>query len=299
MLSLRAAKLLKIPTNSEVSMSTTNKQNFLVRRPLLAYFILSYAFFWLILGLFGAVVVGVLHLDPNNQPGLLSFIRIAGSWMPSLAAAIVVGAGEGREAVARLFAKFIQFRVPARWYLASLIPAGLAALAVLVYRVTGGLPQGGVPLTAGFWVSLVLIGILTGATGEEPGWRGFALPRLLERFSPLGAGLLLGVLWSFWHLPLWFTTGYSGTTLLSYILAFNVGVISLGLVMVWIYLRTPHSLVPMFLAHFTFNFGIELVGPAGLGLGASLPLMGWLAGLLLLTAVIIWALRGLNPQNSV
>jgi len=278
-------------------MSIRTKQNFLVRRPLLAYFVLSYLFFWMVLGLFGAVVVGALHLDPNSQPGLLSFIRIAGSWMPSLAAAIVVGAIEGREGVARLFAKFIQFRVPAKWYLAGLIPAGLVALAVLAYRVTGGLTQGSVPLTVGFWASLVLISILTGATGEEPGWRGFALPRLLERYSPLGAGLLLGFLWSFWHLPLWFTTGYSGATLLSYILAFIVGVVSLNMLMVWIYLRVPDSLAPMFLAHFTFNFGIELVGPAGLGLGASLPLMSWLAGLLLLTAVIIWAFRGLDLQT--
>ena len=64
--------------------------------------------------------------------------------MPSLAAAIVVGTGEGREGVARLFGKFIPFRVPLRWYLASLIPAGLTVLTVLAYRVTGGLPQGGV-----------------------------------------------------------------------------------------------------------------------------------------------------------
>jgi hypothetical protein len=84
---------------------------------------------------------------------------------------------------------------------------------------------------------------------------------------------------------------------LSYILAFNVGIVSLGLVMVWIYLRVPDSLVPMFLAHFTFNFRIELVGPAGLGLGAVLPLMSWLAGLLLLTAVSIWGFKGLNPHK--
>lgn len=279
-------------------MSTRTKNNFLVRRPLLAFFVMSYVFFWVILGLFAAVVVGVLHLDPNNQPGLLAIIRIAGSWLPSLAAAIVVGAGAGREAVGRLFAKFVQFRVPARWYLAGLIPLGLSALAALAYRLTGGVPQGGVPLTAGFWASLFLMMILTGATGEEPGWRGFALPRLLERFSPLGAGLVLGLLWNFWHLPLWFTTSFSGTTLLFYILAFTVGIVSLGMVMVWIYLRVPDSLVPIFLAHFTFNFGIELIGPGGLGLGAGLPLMSWLAGLLLLTAVLIWALRGFEPRKG-
>jgi uncharacterized protein len=279
-------------------MSTSKKQNFLVRRPLLAYFVMSYIFFWVILGLFGAVVIVVLHLDPNNQPGLLAFVRIAGSWTPSLAAAIVVGAGEGWEGVARLFARFFQFRIPVRWYLAGLIPGGLAVLTVLAYRMTGGLPQGGVPLTVGFWASLILVSILTGATGEEPGWRGFALPRLLERFRPLGAGLVLGLIWSFWHLPVWFTSGYSGTTFLFYIVAFTVGIVSLGLVMVWIYLRVPDSLVPIFLAHFTFNFGIGLIGPEGLGLGAGLPLMGWLAGLLLLTALLIWALRGFKSRKT-
>lgn len=279
-------------------MSASEKQSFLVRRPLLAFSILSYVFFWVILGLFGAVAVGVLGLDPNKQPLLLSSVRIVGSWMPSLAAAIVIGAGEGREAVTRLFAKFFKFRMPVQWYLAGLIPAGLTVLVVAAYRATGGLPEGGVPLTAGFWVSLILVSILTGATGEEPGWRGFALPKLLERYSPLGAGLVLGLVWNFWHLPVWFTSSYSGPTLLFYILAFTIGNISLSLVMVWIYLHVPDSLVPMFLAHFTFNFGIGLIGPNGLGLVASLPLMNWLAGFLLLTALLIWALRGFEPRKT-
>lgn len=279
-------------------MSASKNQNLFVRWPLLSYFVLSYIFFWVILGLFGVVVTGVLGLDPNKQPGLLASVRIAGSWTPSLAAAIVIGAGEGREGVARLFAKFFQFRIPARWYLAGLIPAGLVVLTVLAYRVTGGLPQEGVPLTVGVLASLILVNFLTGATGEEPGWRGFALPKLLERYSPLKAGLVLGLLWSFWHLPVWFTNGYSGTTLLFYIVAFTVGIVSLGLMMVWIYLRVPDSLVPIVLAHFTFNFGIALIGPEGLGLGASLPLMGWLAGLLLLTALLIWALRGFEPRKA-
>jgi uncharacterized protein len=279
-------------------MSASDNQKFLVRRPLLSYLVLSYVFFWLILGLFGVVVLGILHLDPNDPPWLLAFVRIAGSWMPALAAAIVSAVVGGREAVSRLFAKFFQFRVPLQWYLAGLIPAGLAALTALAYRATGGLPQGGVPLTANFWIILILMSILTGATGEEPGWRGFALPGLLERFSPLKAGLVLGLIWNFWHLPLWFTTSYSGTALLFYIAAFTIGIVSLNLVMVWIYLRVPDSLVPMFLAHFTFNFGIELIGPNGLGLGEGLPLMAWLAGLLLLTALFLWVLRGFEPPKS-
>src|SRR5947199_3415499 len=38
--------------------------------------------------------------------------------------------------------------------------------------------------------------------GEEPGWRGFALPHLQARFSPFLASLVLALVWAIWHLPL-------------------------------------------------------------------------------------------------
>ena len=50
------------------------------------------------------------------------------------------------------------------------------------------------------WVALFLV--FSGPLGEEPGWRGFALPKMLERQGALVASLLLGGLWAAWHLPL-------------------------------------------------------------------------------------------------
>lgn len=267
-------------------------QRWLARQPVLAYFVLSYTFFWLVLTLFAVITLGVLRLDPQQFPWLVSAIQIIGSWMPSLAAALIVGVLEGRAGVARLFGKFIRFRMAARWYLVACIPIGLVVVSVSAYRLSGGLPQGGVSLTPAFWVNLVLVNLLTGPTGEEPGWRGFALPRLLQRFSPRKAGLILGVLWSVWHLPVWLSSGYASTTLLSYILVFNIAIIALNLLMTWLYLRVPNILVPMCLIHFTFNFALMLAGPAGLGLGAALPLFTWLAGFTLVTAIVLWAVPG-------
>jgi len=277
-------------------MTTAEKKSFLVRHPLLSFYLMSCAFFWTLLILFGAIVVGALQVDVNAQPWTVWIVTILGSWMPSLSAAIVVRATQGSEPVAGLFAKLVRFELPARWYLASLIPLAVVALAVLGYRLSGGVPEGSMPLTFTAWFHLLVINLLTGPTGEEPGWRGFALPKLLERYSPLKAGLVLGLMWSFWHLVVWLvSSGFTGATLLVYILEFTVSIVALNLLMVWIYPHVPDSLAPMVVAHFVFNFGAELVFPGALGLGARLPLFGWLAGAFVLVAVIVWRLQSRQP----
>jgi len=261
--------------------------NVLTRSPLLSFFVLSYALFWLVLALFGAAV-GVFHLNLTAHPELKNGVVILGSWMPSLAAALVVGATSGRQAVAGLFAKLIAVPVAGRWILAAFIPAVVVALSVLGYRTAGGPTTTGVTLTLGFWLTWLLVNVFSGATGEEPGWRGFALPMLLTRFQPVAAGLLLGVIWSWWHLPLWLLSGYSGLDLLWYVLGFNVAIVSLSLLIVWLYLNVPHSLIPISIAHFAFNAGFQLAGAGGLGLAQDLPLLGWVAAGMAIAAGIVW-----------
>ena len=63
------------------------------------------------------------------------------------------------------------------------------------------------------YVAAVVFGVsalFAAGIGEEPGWRGFALPRI-QRYRPLRGSLLLGALWGVWHLPLWlWIPGHSG-----------------------------------------------------------------------------------------
>jgi membrane protease YdiL (CAAX protease family) len=149
-----------------------------------------------------------------------------------------------------------------------------------------------VRLSLSFWVGLIAINFFTGATGEESGWRGFALPRLLEKYSPLKAGILVGLAWNFWHLPLWFTSGFSSSNLVEYILFFSVAIISLAVLMTWILSKTSTSLIPMVITHFSFNVGFALIGPQGLGIGPNLALMGILAAFLLITAIVVSSAGG-------
>jgi membrane protease YdiL (CAAX protease family) len=105
--------------------------------------------------------------------------------------------------------------VRAAWVLgATLYP--LAAF-LLAWLLVGGPARG--PLatvlsgdgTASLWTALVLWCfnlVFGGSLGEESGWRGFALPRLLRRHGPIAASSLLAVAWALWHAPIDLTYGF-------------------------------------------------------------------------------------------
>ncbi|HLO16924.1 MAG TPA: hypothetical protein VK206_18965, partial [Anaerolineales bacterium] len=117
--------------------STKRKSNnFIIRRPLLAYFVLSYAFFWGFLVLI-IVILGMLRLRPDALPAwAMPIIVILGSWMPNLAA--VTGVLAGHKGIRQLLGKFFNHRITVRWYLAALFPFPLAFVAIGLYRLAGG-----------------------------------------------------------------------------------------------------------------------------------------------------------------
>jgi membrane protease YdiL (CAAX protease family) len=272
--------------------------NFIVRRPLLTYFVLSYTFFWGFLVLV-IVILGMLRLHPDALPAwTMPIIVILGSWMPNLAAVTVTGVLARREGIRQLVGKFFAYRLAVRWYLVGLFPFALAFVAAGLYRLAAGSALGNIGLSVGFWAGLIILNLLKGATGEEAGWRGFALPRLQETHGPVKASLILGLVWNFWHLPLWLLSGYSGLDLLTYVLAFSVSIISLTFLLTWLSSKTPNSLVPIVIAHFSFNASLNLIDARGLGLVPTLPLFAITAGVYLLTTILVWSASGWSRKTQ-
>src|SRR5918995_6323127 len=182
---------------------------------------------------------------------------------PFLAAFVMTGVTEGRAGVRRFLRRFVLWRVGLRWYLFVLV--GVPALFVLSLIVLPGV-LGSFQGLGALLPPLSLLGWFVyaffpgGALGEEPGWRGFALPRLQSLHGPLLGSLILGPLWALWHLPL-FLTPWNELT------AFNVVVFVLAttcfaIMYTWVFNNTKGSVLMAILVHSSFNgFVTGILGP--------------------------------------
>jgi membrane protease YdiL (CAAX protease family) len=105
----------------------------------------------------------------------------------------------------------------------------------------------------------------TGPLGEELGWRGYALPRLLQKWNALSASLLLGFVWTLWHVPAFFLDGIMGQSFSGF-LWWALDTFALTIVITWLYLRANRNvLVAGLVPHFIIN------GMGGVGAWLSRP----------------------------
>ena len=220
------------------------------QHPLFFFFLMSYAFTWIVLIPYILSVWGILK-------GNFEFLYIVKPFVgPTLAAIIMIYITDGKEGLLQLRKRLRQRRAGWQWYLLILvaIPA-LLLLGIIIQPGTVASFQGLTPrlqVTYPLYFVIVFFGV---ALPEEIGWRGFALPRMQPRYGPLWGTLLLGVLWSFWHLPFFLTPGHSGgpgtsfTTLLTSFSYFFVMVMAFSIIFTWVFNHTGGSIFMSNLLH--------------------------------------------------
>jgi len=239
------------------------------RHPLIAFFGLAYALSWWP-WLWSA-------LDPQNAP---STILPPG---PLLAALIVLVTIGGWAAIRGFLKRIVQWNVGLRWYaLVLALPVAITLGAVAINLQLGATIvvqfAGWIDLVARFLFVLVFIGL-----GEEPAWRGFALPRLMDGRSALAASLILGVLHVVWHLPL-LGVEYDASNVLPWAIA----VLAFSILVTWIYLHTDGSLLLPMLFHSSVNTSAVLFPWFS---GDDLAVLWWLFAALWAIAAGIVVLR--------
>jgi membrane protease YdiL (CAAX protease family) len=232
------------------------------RSPLTSFFFLAFILSWGI----GAALRGTpLELIAPDQ------VFIGGVL---LAALIVVAFSDGRAGLSDLGRRLLPWRVGLHWYaVVFVLPVAMVGAAALLIPLLGGsaLDWTKAPAltTTALMFAIFMLLPLGAPLGEEIGWRGLALPRLMARRSPLTASLVLGVIWSLWHVPV-----VMADPALRVPAPFLLQVVPLSVLFTWIFLHTRGSLFIAVLFHAWLDLVLLFVG-ATIG-PSDYELMWWL-----------------------
>lgn len=257
------------------------------RYPLLAFFVLAFGFTWPFLI---ADVLGSYGLIPFRlqSSGPLVLVSIVTGYGPAFAALIVTAVTSGKAGIRTLLHRLITWRVDVLWYVVAIFgPAALFIIPSTLYTFLGGTPQTHHPPIP--WVELpltvILLLLVHGlVNGEEIGWRGYALPRLQGKYRALTATLILGVIWTLFHLPIFFTHGSSvaGNQSGQSMLGFLASTVAEAILVTWIFNNTRGSVLLACLFHAAMN-----TWPTVLPAALSGPLYWLQVVLVCLVAVIV------------
>lgn len=252
-------------------------ENFLQQYPVIPYTILAFI-----------LPVPILLLGIIPLP--FELVLIYASWTPNLAAFIVIGLIlREKGGIRRLISGWKKWRVGFQWYLIALSPLFIAFLAAGIYRLLGGSPGEPLqPLGQTLLISLFL-STVTGAMGEELGWRGFLLPRIQAKYNALASSLIVGVIWALWHLPLWTIEGQVWEVTPYW--TFALGAISSSVLFTFVLNNTNGSLLMATLIHLAMNFGLNMVLILG-WIPTPAETMTLISILLTLLAIIISMIAG-------
>ena len=220
--------------------------------PLPAFFALAYGVSWaILLVLYGAMGV---------PAAAVIFVQTLG---PTIAARIVLTAIGGDPAYRAMRRGGRLWRVGVRWYAIAVLGLPAACLGAVAVLPGGAdaLRSAGPVAMASTFVFYLVFGFFSGPLFEEPGWRGFALPRLEQARGPLVGTLILGVLWGAWHLPQFLVPEWAaqnGGADAGTIAAFLVLVMVLSPLLTWVYNRTG-SLWMAMVTHAGINASLSIM----------------------------------------
>jgi membrane protease YdiL (CAAX protease family) len=264
--------------------------NLMRRHPLVTFFLLVFILTW---------VVWV----PRASGTPLGVVGQAWTWIPAIAALLAAALTGGRGALRELGSRLVRWRVGWQWYLVVILGPAAFSLAVAgIYTLFGGSWADAAPpaVLVGPLVVLPLFLViltLTDGLGEELAWRGFALPRLLTRYTALVASVVLGVIWALWHLPLLWTEGGPMYQLPVWLLFLDLT--AKAVLFTWVFLHTRGSVLIAMLFHGATN--LFLVSPEVASTGdLGLPVLAMVAKWVLVGIVLVVAgpslMRGSHPE---
>jgi membrane protease YdiL (CAAX protease family) len=250
----------------EIPQASSLKQ-WIARQPVAAYFVLAFLSTWIlqlpmVLGQDG---LSIFHFSIPLPIYIVLFLASSFTG-PTGAAVYITSVLEGQKGVRRFFGRYKQWRIGLRWYLFAFFALPL------IYLVAAMIFMGIEPLTAlvthwqvffTTYLPALLIFPAFITWGEEPGWRGFALTRLQEKYSPLVSSVIVGLLHGLWHLPVFMIV--NGPPALGpfdpiHFLVNTFGIMMITLIWTWVFNNAKGSILMAVLLHASSNATSAFIG---------------------------------------
>ncbi len=250
--------------------------SWLRRHSLLCYFALCFGISWGGILLMCAATGFNLVAQQPLETGLIFAMMLLG---PSAGGLILTAVLDGRAGLHHLGSGLMRWKLGARWYAVALLTTPLLLLAILW-------PLGAIVAPAfapRFQWELLGVGLVAGGF-EELGWTGFATPRLLARQRAGSAGLLLGLVWAFWHLLVDFRYNFEAMGMvwpLEFAIVYIATLTPYRMLMIGVYQNTGSVLLAV-LMHASYTSWLLVLFPAtspsqSLSWQAAFAIMLWLA----------------------
>jgi len=259
---------------------------------LFVFFALAFALMWICF--FTVAFVSI----PAGSP-LGGALVLLGAFAPALAALAVTFRAEGRSGVIALLRRITRWSVAAKYYVFALgFMIAVKLTAAMIYRAsTSSWPR--FDTSQWYLIPFAIAFSTPFQAGEEIGWRGYALPRLADRFGLGTASVLLGFIWGVWHLPQFFIR--DGDSYRQAFPVFVLQVTAMSVAFAWLYARTNGSLLLTMLLHEAINNSKDIVPSGVLGgtdtFGFHASRISWIS-LALLCASAAHFLNDMRKQHA-
>ncbi|MFC1787058.1 type II CAAX prenyl endopeptidase Rce1 family protein [Halobacteriota archaeon] len=227
-------------------------------RNILLFFVIAYAWTWLLW------LPSVLSPTGYSDP-LLFIMFLGGAYGPFIGSFSLTFLEEGKEGVKNLGRRFWNLKIAKLWLLISfvLFPLLYCAGFIIAFLIEGTTPVLVWLSDPSILLYVVAISFFGGGFAEEFGWRGYALDRLQAKWNALISSLILGMIWAFWHFPVWYIAGDSHQS--SPFFLFVLTIVFLSILYTWVYNNAGGSILVAVVLHTTYNImtKLGLLSPMG------------------------------------
>jgi len=232
------------------------------KHPLIYFFLFAYLTSWILWTplMYGHFKLGWTNWEGNTWTNYKAILGLLGALGPAISAIIMTAVIDGKNGVRSLLKRAVKWRVNIVWWLVALYFWWLVcSILAATYGFTSIKN-----IATGFAISLInlpgliliiqLPTLLIGMFGEELGWRGFALPRLLNKYNPIISSLLLALLWMFWHAPLAVFQEWRGNLPIDqFLLHYMLLIVPMTLIITYFFKKVKGSVLLAMVFHASIN----------------------------------------------